>query len=70
MQRITIVNLKIGVRIERVSSYMKDNTQDQTSKQKNVPIVAYQQVEKETIMIEIVYDMLFEKLEQNINSTD
>ncbi len=49
---------------------MNDFLNDSTDKKKKEPTVVYRQVEKETIMIELVFDMLFEILEQNDKSTD
>jgi len=37
---------------------------------KKEPIVVYRQVEKETLMIEIVFNMLFEMLEDESKITD
>lgn len=37
---------------------------------KKEPIVIYRQVEKETLMIEIVFNMLFEMLEDGSKITD
>lgn len=45
------------------STTPRDNT-------KKEPIVVYRQVEKETLMIEIVFNMLFEMLEYERKITD